>query len=347
MSSYDNILDKLNQFSRKYYTKMLIKGGLLFLAFGVLYFLLILGIEYLFWLNSEGRFILLLLFLAVEAFLIYYYIAIPIFYILKFKKGISNKEASLLIGKHFGEVGDKLYNLLDLAEDNDRSELLLASIQQRSDNLTMVPFTRAVNFKDSYKYLKYATIPVLSILVLWISGNMDSFFGSYERVINYDTAYEAPAPFVFRLISGDLQVLEDSSFTVQVVTEGKVKPTDIYIVVNGKEILLQKANGFYEYTFSAPLLTTEFFFKANEVSSRVYELKSLKTPSIQLFEITLDYPPYTKMPPDILKSTGNATFPEGTKVSWKLEGLNTEEIVLSSKDTTIILNNNQIWLRYC
>ncbi|MGB5429484.1 MAG: hypothetical protein WBM94_07420, partial [Eudoraea sp.] len=60
MSSYDNILDKLNQFSRKYYTKMLIKGGLLFLAFGVLYFLLILGIEYLFWLNSEGRFILLL-----------------------------------------------------------------------------------------------------------------------------------------------------------------------------------------------------------------------------------------------------------------------------------------------
>ncbi len=341
MSSYNNILDKLNQFSRKYYTKILIKGGLLFLAFGVLYFLLILGIEYVFWLNSEGRFILLLLFLAVEAFLIYYYIAIPIFYILKFKKGISNKEASLLIGKHFGEVGDKLYNLLDLAEDNDRSELLLASIQQRSDSLTIVPFTRAVNFKDSYKYLKYATIPVLSILVLWISGNMDSFFGSYERVINYDTAYEPPAPFVFRLISGDLQVLEDSSFTVQVATEGKVKPTDVYIVVNGKEILLQKANGFYEYTFSAPLLTTEFFFKANEVSSRVYELKSLKTPSIQLFEITLDYPSYTKMPPDILKSTGNATFPEGTKVSWKLEGLNTEEIVLISKDTTITLNNNQ------
>ena len=341
MSSYNNILDKLNRFSRKYYTKMLIKGGLLFLAFGVLYFMLILGIEYFFWLNSEGRFILLLLFLVVEAFLLYHYIAIPIFYLLKLKKGISNREASLLIGKHFGEIGDKLYNLLDLAEDNDRSELLLASIQQRSDNLTMVPFTRAINLNDSFKYLKYVTIPVLSLLLLWVSGNFNSFFGSYERVINYDTAYEPPAPFVFRLLSGDLEVLEDSSFTVQVATEGKVKPTEVYIVVNGKEILLQKLNDFYEYTFSAPLITTEFFFKANEVDSRIYELKSLKTPSIQFFEITLDYPAYTKRPSDILKGTGNATFPEGTKVSWRLEGLNTDEIVLKTKDTTIALNNKQ------
>ncbi|MGB5429693.1 DUF4175 family protein, partial [Eudoraea sp.] len=341
MSSYNNILDKLNKFSRKYYTKLLLKGGLLFIAFGALYFMAILGIEYFFWLNSEGRFILLLLFLVVEAYLLYRYIAVPIFYLLKLKKGISNKEASLLIGIHFREIGDKLYNLLDLAEDNDRSELLLASIKQRSDNLTMVPFTRAINFKDSFKNLKYITIPVLSLLVLWFSGNLSSFFGSYERVINYDTAYEPPAPFVFRLLSGELQVLEDSSFTVQVATEGKVKPTEVYIVVKGKEILLQKVNDLYEYTFTAPLSTTKFFFKANDVDSRTYELKSLKAPSIQFFEITLDYPSYTKRPSDILKGTGNATFPEGTRVSWKLKGRNTDEIVLDSKDTTIALNNEE------
>ena len=311
------------------------------MAFGVLYFIAILGIEYFFWLNSEGRFILLVLFLIVEAFLLYYYIAIPISYLLKLKKGISNREASLLIGKHFGEIGDKLYNLLDLAEDNDRSELLLASIQQRSDNLTMVPFTRAINLKESFKYLKYVMIPVLSLAVLWASGNFKSFFGSYERVINYDTAYEPPAPFVFRLLSEDLQVLEDISFTIQVATEGKVKPTEVYIVVNGKEILLQKSNELYEYTFTAPLITTKFFFKANEVDSRIYELKSLKTPSIQFLEITLDYPAYTKRPSDILKGTGNAIFPEGTRVGWNLKGLNTDEIVLVSKDTTITLDNEQ------
>jgi hypothetical protein len=317
---------------------MLIKGGLLFLAFGLLYFMLILGIEYFFWLNSAGRFVLLLLFLTVEGFLLYYYIAVPIFQLLKLKKGISNKEASLLIGKHFKEVGDKLYNLLDLAEDKEQSELLLASIQQRSENLTIVPFTKAINLKESYKYLKYVLIPIFSLLVLWVSGNIGSFFGSYERVINYDTAYEPPAPFAFKLLTGDLEVLEDRSVTVQVAIEGKVQPTEVYIVVNGKELSLQKTGDVYEFTFTPPLSSTEFFFRANDIDSRIYELKSLKTPSIQFFEITLDYPVYTKKPSDILKGTGNAIFPEGTKVSWKMEGANTEEIVLISKDTTTSFN---------
>lgn len=334
-------MDKLDQFSRKFYTKMLIKGGLLFLAFGVLYFMLILGIEYFFWLSSGGRFVLLALFLIVEGFLLYHYIAIPVFHLLKLKKGISNKEASLLIGKHFKEVGDKLYNLLDLAEDKDQSELLLASIQQRSESLTIVPFTKAINLKDSYKYLKYVLIPVLSLVVLWVSGNIGSFFGSYERVINYDTAYEPPAPFSFKLLTGDLEVLEDRSVTVQVATEGKVQPTEVYIVVNGKELSLQKTGDLYEFTFTPPLSSTEFYFKANDINSRVYELKSLKTPSIQFFEITLDYPIYTKKPSDILKGTGNAIFPEGTKVSWKMEGANTEEIVLINKDTTILFNKEE------
>ena len=338
MKSYNNILDKLDQFSRKFYTKMLIKGGLLFLAFGVLYFMLILGIEYFFWLKSGGRFVLLLLFLTVEGFLLYHYIAVPIFHLFKLKKGISNKEASLLIGKHFKEVGDKLYNLLDLAEDKEQSELLLASIQQRSENLTIVPFTKAINLKESYKYLKYVLIPIFSLVVLWVSGNIGSFFGSYERVLNYDTAYEPPAPFAFRLLTGDLEVLEDKSVTVQVATEGKVQPTEVYIVVNGKEISLQKTGDLYEFTFTPPLSSTEFFFRANDIDSRIYELRSLKTPSIQFFEITLDYPVYTKKPSDILKGTGNAIFPEGTKVSWKIEGANTEEVVLISKDTTTSFN---------
>jgi hypothetical protein len=334
-------LDKLNRFSRKYYSKLLIKGGLLFLTFGVLYFMAILGIEYFLWLNSTGRFVLFFLFLAVEIFLLYHYIAVPVFYLFKLKKGISNKEASLLIGKHFPEVGDKLFNLLDLAEDSRKSELLLASIQQRSDRLTKVPFTKAINFNESYRYLKYLMIPVLVVMVLWISGNVDTFFGSYKRVINYDTAYEPPAPFAFRLLSGDLRILEDQSLTVQVATEGKVQPTDVYIVVNGKEILLHKVKDFYEYTFTPPLNSTKFFFKANNVESRIYNLESLKTPSIQFFEIALDYPLYTKRPAETLKSTGSAIFPEGTKVSWMLKGLNTDKVVLISKDTSITLENRQ------
>ncbi|MGB5822267.1 MAG: hypothetical protein WBG90_22485, partial [Saonia sp.] len=129
MESYHNILDKLNRFSKKYYNKMLIKGALLFLALGLLYFMLILAVEYFLWLGSTGRLLLLLAFIGVELYLLFTYILTPLFYLFRIKKGISNKRASQLIGKHFSEVGDKLYNLLDLAEDAETSELLLASIE--------------------------------------------------------------------------------------------------------------------------------------------------------------------------------------------------------------------------
>ncbi|MEX0291607.1 MAG: DUF4175 family protein [Flavobacteriaceae bacterium] len=335
LDSYRNILDKLTRFSEKYYTKMLIKGGLLFLVLGAVFFFVVLGVEYFLWLNSTGRLLLLLVFLAVETFLLFKYILTPLSYLFKLKKGISNKQASLLIGKHFSEVGDKLYNLLDLAESREQSELLLASIAQRSKKLHPIPFSRAINFKENLKYTKYLAIPALILGGIWLSGNLSSFFGSYERVVNYDTAYEPPAPFVFKLLSQDLRVLESEEFAIQVATEGNVKPEDVYLLLNGKEYLLQQKNGIFQYVISPPLQTSNFRFEANGISSPNYELTALRAPAIQSFSLVLDYPDYTNKPTETLKSTGNATFPEGTKVSWEISGKHTERIELVAKDTTL------------
>jgi hypothetical protein len=343
LKGYNNILTKLSDFTKKYYTKLLLKGLLFFLAFGLLFFLVTLGVEYFLWLNSTGRLILLLIFISIELFLLYKYILIPLFYLFKLKKGITIKQASLLIGKHFPEIDDKLYNLLDLAEDKNKSELLLASIEQRSENLDAVPFTNAVDFKENLKYVKYLAIPALLFGLIWVSGNFSDFFGSYNRVVNYDIAYEPPAPFSFKLLSNNLEVLDSKTVMVQVITEGKVRPEQVYISINGKDFLLQQQNGIYQYTFVPPLKTTNFSFKANDLVSRIYQLTALKTPSIQNFELVLNYPNYTNRTSEKLKGTGNATFPEGTKVTWLLNGKNTDEIrlVTNDKSQTFTKSSNQ------
>ncbi len=335
MASYKDILGKLNQFTRKYYTKMLIKGLLLFVVLGLVFFFAVLGVEYLLWLNSTGRLMLLVLFIGVECFLLFRYILTPLFYLFKLKQGISNKQASLLIGKHFPDVGDKLYNLLDLAEDKNQSELLLASMEQRSENMNPIPFAKAVDFRDNLKYTKYLMLPVLIFSLIWLSGNSVSFFGSADRVVNYDLAYEPPAPFQFRLVSEDLNVLDTKQYTIEVITEGEVQPEEVYIDIEGATSLLQKQNGRYQYTLSPPLKQMTFSFKANGVISRPYTLNALTTPSIQGFQITLDYPNYTNRSSEVLRSTGNATFPEGTKVSWEIEGRNADNIQLIEKDSTL------------
>ncbi|NNE77442.1 MAG: hypothetical protein HKN31_10265 [Pricia sp.] len=335
MNSYHNILGKLNNFIRRYYTKMLIKGVLLFLGLGLLFFFIVVGVEYLLWLNSTGRLLLLLLFITTEAFLLFRYILTPIFYLFRIKKGISNKQASLLIGTHFPEVGDKLYNLLDLAEDKNQSELLLASIEQRSERMRPIPFTRAVDFRDNLKYTRYLLVPGILLVLVWISGNYALFFGSADRVMNYNLAYQPPAPFSFQLLSNTLDVLDSESYTIEVTTVGNVQPEALFITMNGKESLLQKQNGSYQYTFTPPLERTEFSFLANGIRSKTYVLNALKTPIIQDFNIKLDYPGYTNKSSEILKSTGNATFPEGTKVTWEIRGANTEKIKLLTPDTTL------------
>ena len=335
MQDFNHILDRLNKFIQKHYSQVLLKGVLLFFAFGFLFFLVVLGVEYFLWLNTLGRMILFGVFIVTELYLLFRYIMVPIFYLLKLKTGIGTKDAASMIGKHFPEVGDKLINLLDLAEDPKQSELLLASISQRSKQMEPIPFSNAINYKDAAKYIKYSLIPLLLITTLYITGNWDSFFGTYERVVNYEMAFEKPAPFRFELLSSNLNILQDESFTIQVATKGAIKPENVFIEINGQTILLQLENGFYVHTFAPPIKTTQFSFSANEVNSREYTLVALETPSIVDFTMNLSYPTYLNKQNETIKSTGNAVIPEGTKVTWKIEGKHTDKINLIQKDTSI------------
>ncbi len=335
MSAYNQILGKLLRFTQKYYTKTLIRGILLFTTIGVLFFLFTLSVEYFLWLNSTGRLFLLIGFLSIEAFLLYRFILIPVTYLLKIRKGISEKEASLIIGRHFPEVSDRLYNLLDLVEDKGKTELLLASIEQRSRQLEAVPFHKAIDLKENVKYARYIIIPIVILAVIWLSGNLGSFFNSYDRVINYQLAYEPPAPFQFRLLTGDLNVLETEELVVRLATEGEVQPEDVHIVIDDSKYLMQRTGNMFMYTFSPPLSSSEIYFEANDIRSSDYYLMALKVPAIQDFKLVLSYPSYTEKADEVLNSTGNAVFPEGTRVSWEIRSINTDSIELISDDTIV------------
>lgn len=333
MNSYQDILTKLESFTKRFYTKQLIKGTLLFLSLGLLFWIVVMSLEFLLWLNQGWRLTLFWLFILVELFLIYRFIAVPLMYLFKIRKGIGNKEASQLIGKHFSEVDDKLYNLLELSDNPNRSDLLMASIEQRSKSLGTVPFSEAINFKESYRYAKYIIIPLMLLGLIWVTGNIVSFFNSYDRVVNYDLAYERPAPFTFRILNEKLEVLDSEPLTVQVGIEGDVRPESVSMVVEGKELLLKQEGGIYTYTFETPVAETSFYLTANGWDSQSYTIKSFATPALTDFEMQLDFPKYLNRPSETITGTGNASIPEGTKVSWRIEGLHIGRIDMTTKDT--------------
>ena len=195
MNTVQNITDKLSQFIKKFYINELLKGSLLFIAIGLLYFLVTVFIEYFLWLSTPYRTALFWIFIGVELSLLYKFIGIPLFQLLGLKKQITQEEASELIGNHFPEVNDKLTNLLQLQKNTEQSELLLASINQKAIDLSPIPFKFAINFTKNSKYLKYVAIPIIIFLLFQFTGNQSVINNSYQRVVNHDIAYVPPAPF--------------------------------------------------------------------------------------------------------------------------------------------------------
>ena len=312
----------------------LIKGALLFLALGGTYFLVILAFEYLFWMGSTARLFLLIALCMGVLYLTYRFILVPLFYLFRVRKGLGNREASKLIGKHFSQVSDKLFNLIELAENDHKSELLIASIEQRSQTLESVPFISAIDIKDNLKYAKYIGFPLLIVALIWLSGSIGSFFGSYERVVNYDLAYDPPAPFTFHVLNDSLTVWDNQNLVVRATTRGEVRPEDMYIRINGETLLMRNEDGIFEYDFEAPVERAAFSLLASGFESGRYTVGSLTTPALHDFSMHLRYPSYIRKTPESIQGTGNATVPEGTEITWKVSGEHIDKLDWETKDTT-------------
>ena len=328
MNGFEKIAKKLHQFTRKHYLNELIKGTILFLSLGFLYLFFTLFLEYFLWLKPTARTLLFWIFIVVEVFLLIRFIAIPIFKLIGFRKGISLEQSSKIIGAHFPKVEDKLLNVLQLKEYTNQSDLLLASINQKSEELQPIPFVKAIDFTQNKKYLKYAIVPILIWLITLFTGNNAIFKDSLKRVVNHRTTYTPPAPFYFNLHNQNLQVIQGKPITVSLETVGSVLPSEAKIIYNNQQYYLQKnGNGSFSYMFSDVQKPLTFFVEANGVQSQDYQINVINTPTINNISLQLKYPYYVGKKNETIQNSGNLIVPEGTKISWLVATQQTDEVV--------------------
>lgn len=336
MEDFNFIQQKLSAFIKRFYINELLKGSILFFSIWLFYLILILLIEYFFWLAPTGRSFLFWVFIAVSFGLLFKFILVPLGKLFKISKGISLAEASRMIGRHFPEVNDKLLNVLQLENSSEKSDLLLASIAQKSRELKPIPFKFAVNFKSSLKYLKYAAFPVIIILAFLLTGNSSVFSDSYSRVVHYKTIYEPPAPFIFILNNDEFLVEEGKDLKLEVKTSGKLVPEIMTIHYNGEMYYLKSTNANeFEYDFRGIKEDIEFYLSSNNVRSRNYKIEVLEVPTLLDFQMHLEYPKYLQKKAETVKGTGNVNIPEGTMVSWELNTKSTDRVAFVLKDSVI------------
>ena len=80
-----------------------------------------------------------------------------------------------------------------------------------------------------------------------------------------------------------------------------------------------------------------FYLHSEEVKSAIYNLVTLPVPVLNIMDVAVSPPKYTKQKVKKYKNTGSISVPEGSVVNWGFQTINTNLLNLSMRDKTINL----------
>ncbi len=320
------LLDKLKQFKKKYFLNLLIKSLLIFFLSVLGIYLFINALEYLFHFNSVIRSILFYSLTLSFIGLFIYYIIIPFWKLMNSNNILTDEEAARKVGENFPYIKDKLLNIIQLYEKSKNNELARASINALSKNYKNVNFKEAINLKANTRYVKYVSIPLITLLVILLFSPQ-FITNSTTRIIDYSNEYKPVAPFAFKLINDDLNAFYNEDFKVMLRYQGEPAPNETFIVVNDRRIKMRyNEDGIFTHNFLKIQRPKSFYFNASGFNSSTYDLSVSNRPNIKDFNVELLFPGYTNKKNETIKNSGNLVMPEGTQVNWNLSTTETDSI---------------------
>ncbi len=327
-NSFENLVNQIDAFIRKYYKNELIKGVFYVLIVFSLSFLLTTSVEFIGRLSSFVRGALLVNFIIINLIIFIKYFLVPLSRFYAFGKRINQEQAADIIGKFFPEISDRLKNTLQLNNDIQNNEgnieLLRASVAQRSKNLNSIPFVSAIDFSDNKKYFKYI-IPLFFVFILIAIFIPSLITQGTKRVVNFSKQYKELAPFDFIVNTAKLNIEEGEDVEVDVVLNGKILPDMVYIVSeNGTYLMNKISKNSYQSRIKKPSGKNTFFLKANNFESKRYVINVTGKSVLGKLQATLSYPNYINKQDEVVENVSDLTVPEGTKISWSILTKNTK-----------------------
>ena len=336
---FNILVDKLNSFKLKYYSYKLLKGVVTSFFFILMVFTAFSVIEYFVFLSSEIRKIVFFGFFIFSVLLLVQFVIIPLLKMLHILKPIDLKTTTKIIQKHFSGIEDKLLNIIELRElpqNQYSNELILASIDQKIEQLKVFDFNEAVKFRNLKYVFIYLIISVLVSVGIFIS-NKNIFIESTNRLVHFNTTFIKPAPFVFKLENEKLQVKKGDSYLIRVLVEGDEIPEIVYINIEGNNYLMKTTStGLFEFEMISVINQVNFYFTDLKYNSDKYVLQMLPKPGITSFKTTIYPPSYTGLQSQILDNIGDLQITSGTKVDWSFNGIDIDSVFVMVNDSVKI-----------
>ena len=329
MSAPNGLIGKIEGFTRKYYLNRLIQGVLVGAVLWIVFYLLINGLEYFSWFPPKGRFVLFLFLLAGSAFVGIYYFLIPLVNLIRFRKKMSVEQASVLIGRFFPEIKDKLLNTIQLSNqltDNADNALLAATIEQRSARLSPIRFTDAVDLRGNLKYLGIFFGLLLLLILLMV------FLPSFavqptQRIVNYEQNYEKPLPYQVEIEQDEIETTQGQEVKFNIhVTGGRI-PDAFYVKSElGQQLMTKASVNDFSYTFKNLYNDLTFNVVGGEYTSRPIHITVHPNPTLLSYRCEVRYPNYIHRSNETLEGKTRLIVPQGTNLTFSFITRDTEKV---------------------
>ena len=341
MFALNKLIEKIEGFTRKYYLNRLIQGVLVGAVLWIVFYLLINGLEYFSWFPSKGRFVLLLFLLAGSGFVLVYHFLIPLVNLIRFRKKMSVEQASVLIGKFFPEIKDKLLNTIQLSNQMEASkvgpstgsgtenDLLAATIEQRSARLSPIRFTDAVDLRGNLKYLGifFGTLLILIALMVFLPSFAVQ---PTQRIVNYEQHFEKPLPYQVEIEQDEIETTQGKEVKFNIRVTGDRIPDAFYVKSElGQQLMTKGSANDFNYTFKNLFNDLTFNVIGGEYTSRPLHITVHPNPTLLSYRCEVRYPAYIHRNNETMDAKTRLIVPQGTTLNFSFTTRDTERMTVT------------------
>ncbi|MDP7435307.1 MAG: DUF4175 family protein, partial [Flavobacteriales bacterium] len=335
-----SLIEKLDDFIRRYHRNKALRGALLSFATLTLGALLLAALENVSRFGVAGRTVLFYAFAATTLAVLATQVVWPMLQWFRLSGGLSYDQAARIVGEHFPEVKDKLLNTLQLQQQVDNAQgadvtLLAASIDQRTSSLRPLPFAQAVDVGPAMTALRMA-LPVAVVVgaLVWLKPTWVT--EPATRIVQHRTEFVEPAPFRFELRNESLKVAAGDALTLEVEVVGNELPSAVMVEAQGGRFRMERAHDhIFRYTFPSVRSSTPFRFLANGWRSDEFVAVPFAMPSLAELRVEATPPRYTGLPAIDQRNQGDLTVPEGTPIQWSIRVANGDGVTMRLADNPL------------
>lgn len=320
MSAPNELIGKIERFARKYYVNRLIQGTLIGAALWIVFYLLVNALEYFSWFSSKVRLALFLLLILGSAVVFAIYFLIPFINLIRFRKKMSVEQAALLIGRFFPDIQDKLLNTIQLSESlsgDSTNELLLATVEQRTEQLSPIRFSDAVDLKGNKKYL-WVFLALLAVLLALVIFLPKFAVQPTQRIVHYEQSFEKPLPYQVFLSSEAIETNQGSDVRFVLRVEGVRIPDAFYVKSTmGQQVFKKESVNDFSYVFKNLFHDLSFQVLGGEYISPVINITVHPNPVLLSYQCRVTYPAYIHRAPEVFEGKTRLLVPQGSKLEYQ------------------------------